>query len=721
MRRTGNSINPEMFTKSLVNVDQRVARLERMFPIRDKSENNNNGGGINCNCEELKEDITKIINIIGDVNVFNDSSISTIFQALYAIYNKSVDVSIDDEDLTNHITAIYNTLTTIDEDEDKFTILEYIMNIYNSVNGLSTCDCDTSGIQKIIYAIQGYDGTAGNGDPEGIGIKNNHIKFIYDLINYNLTDVDNGVFINTKNKVNNIYDLLIGKNKTFTEIFASTLPCIDYDINYVPPPETDATELTGNPPYYIIDDDNICVFYNVSIDSTNANYAERLNVLKLICKRYSKYTFNNCSFTNTDLSYLFAGNTHLVSFPIFVVDENDNPMCSIKGILNFSHMFDGCSNLSCYINNDTTRYTITTFLTELLGACDTTSSTEYIFDYMFANCPQMATIDYPIQLNTENGTEMVSLFAENTTYISMEGMFSSIHEIRVESADAINMNNMFKSLTSLKSINVKNMFASLYSVIVDPPIGETLSNTTPRDVIPDEETGKPTNQQPTSNINMNSMFKGCVSLNSVCLSDMFPSLTCLINKDYKGHNIDMSYMFNGCSSIKNINMFSFMKNLTMMNTTYENLPLKQDNILLSTLTPGIHQYNIPENLTLKFAYSDFVFSNALGNEYNNKPFGTNEEGSIAFSIVKSIGDYTHDDIHEVRGFPIYKPLYAATDGGETKIPDNHYKYYDGKAQKIITWVLNILDENSVIYYDTYNGIYTINTNYCEIDQITEIL
>ena len=288
----------------------------------------------------------------------------------------------------------------------------------------------------------------------------------------------------------------------------------------------------------------------------NANYNQRVDTLRNICKVYRKYKFISCVFNNVDLSRLFADNIILESFPEF-------SNCVFSGEINLRELFRNCTNLS----------NISGFK-DMITSVDNKSAekpiTSLILDDMFTGCVQFS------EIGTE-GIILDSCFKNSIIApISMDNMFSCGLTI----GGILNFTSMFLG-SAIKSINVKNMFSNL-KVITSSGLC----------------------------VNAQSMFYECVQLMDIDLSNMFPVLS-RISPGTNFEAIHIAEMFRGCYNTKVINMNIFMKNVICL-TADVNKEINYENMLSGILTD--------KNNKLTFSYSDFIFSNGLGHIKDNTPF-----------------------------------------------------------------------------------------------------
>ena len=443
-------------------------------------------------------------------------------------------------------------------------------------------------------------------------------------------------------EVKDIHTTLRANRRTFIDIFTEMSSQLPFNPMYIP-------SLFGatSEPSYALNGEGVCTIANIEISTDNVNYNERLCVLKNICKLYSSYKFQNCTFNNADLSELFNGNTFLTTLPMF---EN----ITVSGTLNLNRMFANCTNLD----------SLEGVYFMIHGICYGNAINRIILDNMFVGCNQFANITYPIALDGV-------FFNASISYISMENVFEPVVSIdctrETDIIAPISMQKILGTLaisrdaqrdeptvpdttltdysSNLISINVKNMFKNLVSI--------------------------------TSNtycISFANMLTGCSSVTNIELSDMFPSLRILRTSGETSH-IDMSNMFNGCVNLKTVDMINFMSG-----SITPDLRITYVSMLNSVLSIS--------NPSLVFSYNGFMFSNALGSCY--EPYDDNLTDGHNNNYM--FGDSQLDTDTKPIGFPYYHGV------GSDK--ENNFEYYDGQMRKIITWTYNENDGSQLIKQDT---------------------
>ena len=350
------------------------------------------------------------------------------------------------------------------------------------------------------------------------------------------------------------------KKATLAEVFEAAEG--SYNTTFIPEPDT---ALSDTEPSYTVENGK-CTFKNINISFENSNYKQRLSAIRNLCKLYSSYEFQNSTFTNADLSYLFANNGRITLLPIFTSS-------SIEGNAYINGMFSNCVNIVF-----DTPTSLNTFLSAINSEVETIN-----MDNMFEGCSRLSRIITTLDLSS------VFIEYDRLVTVSMENMFSSVIVIDVEANKGLDMLEMFSTCTSLKSVNVCNMFKNLKSI-----------------------------KSSDINIDMREMFANSGHIESIDLTNMFPSLTSLIitNSSEINFNINMDNMFNGCQTLTSVNMFSMMNGLIRANqeTTKR---ITYDNMLANIFF--VTGDNV--NRTLTISYSGYTFSNSFGYHQNNSPFG----------------------------------------------------------------------------------------------------
>lgn len=350
------------------------------------------------------------------------------------------------------------------------------------------------------------------------------------------------------------------KKATLAEVFNAAEG--SYDTTFIPEPDT---ELSETEPSYTVENGK-CTFKNVNISSTDPNYKQRLSAIRNLCKLYSSYEFRSSTFTDADLSYLFANNSRITSLPTLYGS-------TISGNAYINGMFSNCVNIT---------FEESTSLPLFLSLITSSIIKTINMDNMFEGCSRLSHITKTIDLSG------VFKDYDDLVTISMENMFSSVIAIDVEDDVGLKMFEMFAECKLLKSVNVCNMFKNLKHI-----------------------------KSENMNIDMSYMFANSESIESIDLTNMFPSLTSLIitNTLEINFNINMNNMFDTCPTLTAVNMFSIMNELIKANhkttkrITYENM------------FANIFTSDDLDNRTLTMSYSGYTFSNALGYHENNTPFG----------------------------------------------------------------------------------------------------
>lgn len=358
------------------------------------------------------------------------------------------------------------------------------------------------------------------------------------------------------------------KKATLAEVFNAAEG--SYDTTFIPEPDT---ELSETEPSYTVENGK-CTFKNINISLENSNYKQRLSAIRNLCKLYSSYEFRSSTFTNADLSYLFANNSRITSLPTFAES-------SISGNAYINGMFSNCVNI--VFNTSTS---LKTFLSVIDGDVETIN-----MDNMFEGCSRLSHID--------TGLDLSRVFEnfDNLVTISMENMFSSVIVIDMKNRGiGLNMLSMFNTCDLLRSVNVCNMFKNLKYI-----------------------------KSFNTNIDMREMFANTDSIESIDLTNMFPSLTSLIITDASvsetKFNINMNNMFDMSYNLISVNMFSMMKELIKANKD------ETTRITYNNMFANIFNLEDTDKRTLTISYSGYTFSNAFGYHENNSPF----EGDVTIT------------------------------------------------------------------------------------------
>lgn len=576
---------------------------------------------LNTIYENVKDigDLDTIVEDLGNIKTELNSNIYNLYDSIYEIYGATNNLITITTTLQGEVDKVFNAVDTLEL---------YSGKIYNAVdtleagqeNILKAIDDKTADLTSAISKITTDNTTNTTMITGAVSTSTTTIttavNSVYDRI-YDLFDVQNVEIDKIYNAVDsleagqeNIQETLttidtVGDDTnrlvkelhyqmnpspvlSFTAIFTATESSA-YNKDYIPPPgQPEQSEETGeNLPYYIIGNDGFCEFHNVEINDMNANYNQRVDTLRNICKVYRKYKFISCVFNNVDLSRLFADNIILESFPEF-------SNCVFSGEINLRELFRNCTNLS---NISGFKDMITSV--DNKGAANPITS--LIMDDMFTGCAQFS------EIGTE-GINLASCFERSKiATISMENMFSCVLTI----GGILNFTSMFLG-SAIKSINVKNMFSNL-KVITSNEIC----------------------------VRARGMFYECKQLNDIDLSNMFP----VLSRMSPGTDFDAVFipeMFEKCENLKVINMNIFMKNLICLTTT-ENNGILYNNMLTGILTES--------NNKLTFSYSDFIFSNALGYTKNNIPFDFQDNIKITPTDGGPAGFpyyYEHTDTQDIK-------------------------------------------------------------------------
>lgn len=315
-------------------------------------------------------------------------------------------------------------------------------------------------------------------------------------------DATIGNVIGTKNvegsiayQVDDIWKIMNGIKPTFKEIFTSKT-ITKFDRDYIP--EVD-TEKSANEPYYFVGSDGVCEIGNIDVNSDETyNYNQRICVLKNICKLYDKYKFANATFTNADLSYLFADNKYLTSI---TYDKNTK--------------FIGNTNFKGYLQNCVSTTDLMSNIDNITAKVVKNDNNEMslIFDDFFKGCYQFENINSSIKLNFELPT---------LTNISLVNTFEPIKNI-TSNDTPIKMNAMFDDDTLLSFVNLSNMFPNLLSIY--------------------------SSDAASINIDVQSMFNKCKNLKTINMDNIFGNLIRITTDTSK--QIACNNMFNGVLSSSN--------------------------------------------------------------------------------------------------------------------------------------------------------------------------